>query len=484
MMSFRKLAAGGLAVALLAIPLATMLFLTGCRKLEQLVLDTNLTPDTRVTSSPPPMSDGQPGPTNYRVHLYWDGTDPDGFVVAYHYAWDDTVPPYGAVDSPWQLTTVTDSLFRALIDGGHSQRHTFYVRSVDNEGKLDPTPARVRFEAQTELPEFYYLYRVGGPMDPDQGIPDPSVKDTVLMGLPVTFVWSAWDPDGQGEPVQYSYTLDSTPFSPYGDSTRVTIPHMAAQLHDFYVKAKDETGAVCFPERYRFVMNYEPDSQIIDPPDSTGTLLVADGDTIWFRWVVRDKEQLEGLDGGLSRILIRLDNEPLEFPVDPETGEYTNEWYYTSNVPSTNPHHIAHNNNHQGGNRPHTFEIWARDIEGTFERPSTVPSDRETYVFSYNKPPHTTVLYPEEGGTVVGTAFEALWEGHDDDGEVQAYQFVLDPGVNAYVYCQVGGPYGACTGWEFEDVSPGAHQFWVRSQDNAGCWELSWNKLHFNVVDE
>ena len=121
MMSFRRLAAGAFAVALLVIPLAAMLFLTGCRKQEKVFIDSNLPPDTRLTSAPGPYSQA-----NYRIHMYWDGTDPDGFVVAYHYAWDDTVPPYSAVDSPWRLTTNSDSLFKALIDSiGETRRHTF-----------------------------------------------------------------------------------------------------------------------------------------------------------------------------------------------------------------------------------------------------------------------------------------------------------------------------------------------------------------------
>jgi hypothetical protein len=107
MMSFRRLAAGAFAVALLAVPLAATLFLTGCRKQEKLFIDTNLAPDTRLTSAPGPYTQA-----NYRIHMYWDGTDPDGFVVAYHFAWDDTVPPYGAENSPWQFTPRSDSLFK------------------------------------------------------------------------------------------------------------------------------------------------------------------------------------------------------------------------------------------------------------------------------------------------------------------------------------------------------------------------------------
>ena len=487
MMSFRRLAAGAFAVALLAVPLAAMLFLTGCRKQEKMFIDTNLAPNTRLTSAPGPYSQA-----NYRIHMYWDGTDPDGFVVAYHFAWDDTVPPYGADNSPWQFTARNDSLFKALIDSaGETRRHTFYVRAVDNEGKLDPSAARVRFDAWTVVPEITSLYRIDGPLDPS--VPDslyPDGKDTVLMLSPVQFIWAGWDPDGLGSPIQYSFKMDSNPFQAYGDSTSATYPDttidppnppISAGTHFFYVKARDETGAENFPENYKFVMNFEPDSEILEPECQSGTLTVLDGDTIRFRWTARDKEQLEGMGGGLSRILIRLDNEQLEFPVDPETGEYVTEWYYTSGLPSSDPHHIKHDNNNQGGNESHLFEIWSRDVEGTFERPSDEPEDRETFEFWYNEPPTSEVTFPAHGETLCPD-FEILWEGYDSDGDVAAYQFVLDPRVNAYRVCQVG-PGESCTSWFYEDVQPDTtHEFRVRAQDNAGCWEETWNTVTFFVT--
>jgi len=484
MMSFRRLAAGALAVALLAIPLVAMLFLTGCRKQEKVFVDANLAPDTRLTSAPGPAEDGGPGSSNYRIHLYWGGTDPDGFVVAYHFAWDDTVPPYGAENSPWRFTANSDSLFRALIDTvGQTRRHTFYVRAIDNEGKLDPSPARVRFDAWTDVPVIDFLYRIGGPLDPDSPGYNPDRKDTVLMGSPVRLIWSGWDPDGLGASVEYSHRLDSNPFSPYGDSTGITIPTISSGTHFFYVKAKDETGAENFPENYKFVMNFEPDSNIIEPLDLSGTLTVLDGDTIRFRWSAHDKEELEGQGGGLYQIWINLDNDFLKgFTVDPETGHYVDEWYFTSNTSQADSHYIASRNSPQGGNAPHLFEIWARDVEGTFERPSPVPEDRETFVFWYNEPPTSEVIFPAPGETLCPD-FEIIWDGGDIDGEVAAFQFVLDPWANAYRVCQVD-PEDPCTSWTYENVQADTvHEFRVRAQDSSGCWEETWNIVQFYVEE-
>ena len=494
MMSFRKLAAGAFAVALLVIPLAALLFLTGCRKQAKIFVDENFAPDTRLTSAPGPYSQ-----TNYRIHMYWDGIDPDGFVVAYHFAWDDTVPPYGAPNSPWRLTTNSDTLFKALIDSiGETRRHTFYVRAIDNEGKLDPSPARVRFDAWTVAPHIRFLYRVGGPLDPGSDNYDPGEKDTVLMGTPIEFVWDGWDPDGLGAPIQYSYRIDSNPFEPFGDDTTATypspppdsLPRVSSGTHFFYVKGKDETGAENFPENYKFVMNFEPDSHIIEPTEPTGTLTVLDGDTIRFRWSARDKEELEGQGGGLYQIWINLDNDFLKgFTVNPETGDYVSEWYFTSNVSQSDSHYIASRNSPQGGNSAHLFEIWARDVEGTFERPSELPEDRETYTFSYNRAPTSEIVFPADGDTLCPD-FEILWEGEDVDGEIAAYQFVLNPWASAYRVCQVDLPEQACTSWTYEDIEPTGppplpeyHEFRVRAQDNSGCWEESWNTIRFYVKE-
>ena len=481
MMSFRRLAASALAVALIGIPLAAMLFLTGCRKQEKVFIDSNLAPDTRLTRAPGPYDQA-----NYRIHLYWDGTDPDGYVAAYHFAWDDTVPPYGAPNSPWYMTPKSDSLFKALIDTvGETKRHTFYVRAVDNEGKLDPTPARIRFDAYTVRPVIEYLYRVDGPEDPDPDNEnyDPGRKDTVLMYTPVKFVWDGFDPDGLGAPIDYSYRLDSNPDSPFTDTTSVTIPSVGSGTHFFYVKAKDETGAENFPEDYKFVMNFEPDSEITHPTDWSGEYVVPDGDTIWLRWVVRDKEQIAGVDGpsGVEQIWISLDNDFLKgIKVDSLTGEYLNEWYFTSNTTLADSHYIESRNSPQGGNASHIFEIRSRDVEGTFERTCTTVADKEKFTFFYNKPPDSEVVFPAEGQTVC-PEFEVLWEGVDEDGEIGAFQYVLDPGQNAYRVCQVQ-PDQACTSREYQAL-PGEHQFRVRAQDNAGCWELSWNIVNFFVAE-
>ncbi len=464
MMSFRRLAATALAVALVSLPLAAMLFMTGCRKEQEVFLDTNLAPNTELTSAPGPFSQA-----NYRVHLYWSGTDPDGYIKAYYFAWDDTAP------SSWNYTTKTESLFKAVIDtAGETRRHTFYVRSVDNEGKLDPSPARIRFDAWTVVPVIDSLYRVSGPADPNSANYDPTYKDTVLMGTPCTFRWMGVDPDGMGAPVYFSYRIDSNPFSEYGLGTETTQSNISSGTHFFYVKGEDETGAESFPSNYKFVMYYEPDSEITQPPEASGTLTIPDKQRVVFHWTVRDKEQIEGVGGGIKEVWIELDTGfQKRFTVG--DADYQEHWMFTSDTLSQSEHYIVSKNMPTGGNRPHQFRVYAKDVEDRFETPSTNPADRERYDFWYNFPPTTVITEPADGATVCPD-FTVQWEGTDVDGSIDKYQYVLDPTVSSWKISEN-------TSFEATLVDTGWHEFRVRALDDAGCWEQTYKTIRIYVQE-
>jgi len=474
-----------LLLALGAIVVGTLL-LNGCRKKDEVFIDTNLAPDTRLTSAPGPLDQA-----NYRVHLYWEGSDLDGYVTGFYFAWDDTL------GSSWEYTSLSDSLFKAVIDtAGETRRHTFYVRSVDNEGKLDPSPARIRFDAWTVVPVVDSLRRLDGPLDPTSPDYDPTAKDTVLMGSPCSFRWTGYDPDGEGEPVDFSYRLDSNPFTDWDAVTAAEYEDISSGTHFFYVKARDETGAENFPENYKFVMNYDPDSEIVLPVEESGTLTIADNDTIWFEWNLRDREELEGADGGVVEVWIRLDRSLLlRLPLD-DPG-YTNRWYFTSTVSPDDPHYIRSQNEPTGGNRSHRFVIYAKDVEGRFETPSPNPEDREIYDFWYNFPPTTEILEPANMGTVAcwswadstltPSTFTIDWESTDVDGSIQEYQFVFNPKVWGWAttnQSSVTYP-NATIPIETEDgrlpYTPGLYEFRVRARDSSDCWEEDYQIIQFYI---
>lgn len=476
MTSFRRLAGSALAVVLLGMPLVALVFVVGCRKSRVLDVETNLAPDTRLASAPASYTQ-----TSYRVHLYWQGDDPDGYVASFYFAWDDTMPAPGSVGSVWEWTTRTDSLFEATIDNDTETRfHIFYVRAVDNEGMMDPVPARIRFTAATQQGVIDSLYRLYGPEDPAGGNYSPGYEDTVLMGTPCEFVWSGYDPDGLGAPVEFSYRLDSNAYGPFSDDTYVAISDIRSRMHIFWVRTRDETGSTSFPESYEFVMNYEPDSHILEPEDSTGTRTFADRQDVWFRWTARDKEEIVPgpVGGGVKEVWIELDSGFQKgFSVSDSTG-YGGEWYFTSSTYPASEHYIASTNVHVGaggGNRPHEFRVYAKDIEDRFETPSEIPTDREIYGFMYNFPPTTEIFHPSPGATVCPD-FTAEWQGTDVDGGITAYQYCLDPRINSFRETEA-------TFIEYENISPGEHEFWVAARDSSECWEEGYNKVVFWVEE-
>ena len=87
------------------------------------------------------------------VEVSWSGTDPDGVVTAFDVRSfpNDAAPG----DGGWNRTTRRDSTIRLGIPAGASTAEVVVeVRSVDNDGQLDPTPARTVFPIVNSNPEL------------------------------------------------------------------------------------------------------------------------------------------------------------------------------------------------------------------------------------------------------------------------------------------------------------------------------------------
>ncbi len=212
--------------------------------------------------------------------------------------------------------------------------------------------------------------------------------------------------------------------------------------------------------------NQPPTSEITHPTEPSGTVTVADGDSIIFRWRAVDPEEWSRCTGGVAAIEIRLGTEPpIVFDCPPDTGE----WWFCSSADTAGGHHISSTNQPTGGNRQHEFSVRAQDIRGLWES----EQDAARYQFWYNFPPSTEVLFPQPG-QVVGSTFTILWSGVDPDGQVVEYQYALDPAVN---------PFSATADTQLvcQDTVPGQHEFWVRAKDNAGCWSSDYACVSFAV---
>lgn len=318
-------------------------------------------------------------------------------------------------------------------------------------------PSRRPDEATT-MPMCISLYRVGGTHDPVSPDYNPSVADTALMHVPHTFAWNGRDPHGLCDPLLFRHRLDGDAFSEWAPDTTSTIDGLADGGHDLVV----QPGCPRTPgieDLFGFVVNFDPDSRIVEPTDESGTPTVPDGDTLWVRVVAHDREELEGAGGGVAQVVIEMGGDLLSF-VPPEAAE----WWWSSSADPVSEHYIESRNSPQGGNALHLIRVNALDVDGRWEE------NGESYTFWYNFPPTVVITYPADGDTV-GSDFTIRLDGDDPDGEVALYQYVLDAAYNAYETTESDEIH-------FVDA-PGSHDFRVRAQDGSGCWSESWTIIHF-----
>jgi hypothetical protein len=110
---------------------------------------------------------------NSSVLLTWYGTDGDGYITGYWLSIDN---------ENWTYTTSQDSTFLFDIPAGQDSADiNFFVRAVDNDENLDPSPAFLVVPLINTPP--------GAAILDDRGPSDTSF-------IAATFFWQASDPDG------------------------------------------------------------------------------------------------------------------------------------------------------------------------------------------------------------------------------------------------------------------------------------------------
>lgn len=111
---------------------------------------------------------------NSEVHIRWWGDDPDGIVVGFEYTFDQT---------NWRFIDKNDSVFvLSPPPGQDTVDFNFQVRSIDNEGEVDPTPASLLYPIKNSNPTIAFV--VAGA--------NPTISFPV-----VRYNWTASDPDGE-----------------------------------------------------------------------------------------------------------------------------------------------------------------------------------------------------------------------------------------------------------------------------------------------
>jgi hypothetical protein len=299
--------------AALIVALLLILLLPACRR-EQEPLDRNRAPETYLTSSPMETT-----ATDYRVRMYWHGTDEDGIVERYMWYISDTLltlDPDRFPDSEqrdWnpaqriadylrgRFTTKTDTvfIFKGFDDRNLAQinRQAFHIVAIDDGGRIDESPARIQFLARVRgIPEVQFWLNYGGDDKPYV----PNALDTISMFTPFTVRFFAttinnvitgyrWSYGGTVYP---DYNNDGSPdwLVPESQDQIVSIPlsntredRLPSGTFNFKVVARDEAGALSTSDILsgegvcRVVINHDPDSEILYgdclyTPQSSGVL--------------------------------------------------------------------------------------------------------------------------------------------------------------------------------------------------------------------
>ncbi|NBC26401.1 MAG: hypothetical protein GVY08_06045 [Bacteroidetes bacterium] len=152
-----------------------LLLISGCDTSLDGNLNENLPPTTNLTVDNIEVDDENR--LSSRVDISWWGDDPDGFITGYEFAIADTS------EGNWSFTTQTDSTFILPISPGQETDDVlFAVRSIDNEGAIDPGGASVRFPLRNSAPTTE-MNTLELPPDTTYGL--------------FSFGWSISDPDGR-----------------------------------------------------------------------------------------------------------------------------------------------------------------------------------------------------------------------------------------------------------------------------------------------
>jgi hypothetical protein len=275
-------------------------FIPACRK-EAPPLDRNRAPRTFITSAPPETTEA-----DYRVHMYWRGTDEDGIVTRYIWYISDTVMTLDPIHNPdaelvdWnpearrsdyvlgRFTAKNDSIF--IFEGFDESRlalvnrQAFHIAAIDDAGKIDPSPARLQFLARvTGIPTVEFWTMIYGEENPF----DFNNLDTISMGTPfsVKFLGSTVNNAITG----YRWSYEGNIYPDYNNDgiTDWLIPNinppetvqidlantgeeaLADGIFYFKVIARDEAGALSASNILTgdgvcvVVINHDPNTKII-----------------------------------------------------------------------------------------------------------------------------------------------------------------------------------------------------------------------------
>ena len=292
-----------------------------------------------------PDTTARPDTAASTLVLHWYGEDPDGEVIGYEWAWDDTVSTSIDIDSTWWRN---DSAFTEPIDTPDSitvdtttvgpwaftedvmdtfyvkiretfNYFTFYIRAIDNDSAADSTPSRMTFPIINSPPTVQL---------PVGLLNNYSSVHSQTLGYQ-SFSWTGSDPDGNETISGYELALADTSFHWDPDTTindtirfagldwsvhldSLTVSHTFSGIepgcYRMFLRSYDIAGA------YSRVIYYPETTGVWEVIEAKGNILYV-GDNIFYP--VGDtiyKRVLDSLD--LDYTALRFAERPFYYPQD------------------------------------------------------------------------------------------------------------------------------------------------------------------------
>jgi len=179
----------------------------------------NQLPETRISLDTIALSG--PDRLNSVVQLSWLGSDADGYVAAYELR---------VAGGEWRRSTRTDStLVLAIPAGIDTADLAVEVRSIDNEGGVDPSPARLVVPIKNSPPSAEFL---------DASFPEAAVWNAL------TFQWIASDPDGASSITDVELRVNGGSWRPIDPNQKlVSLVLTASGATELYYGSQESAAA-------------------------------------------------------------------------------------------------------------------------------------------------------------------------------------------------------------------------------------------------
>ena len=474
--------------------------MTSCAK-DPLRVDRNRPPQTFLVSAP-----AESASASYRIHLYWRGEDPDGYVAGFLWSWDDSSV------SAFRFTTKTDSTFdlavndSATLVSGTSQTqpstvraHTFFIRAVDNLGKADPTLAvfnRRVYNATTLKPTVRFV----------GAIPSGVGADTLRDGEPFKVCWTGNDADGYVAYYRYDIGPHSTPLSAdtcasFNDASDPKSLPLSSGLYTLTVTAVDNAFAMSDPGAGKIflVVNRDPETWIEPRGDYPKGYYIqhfnhgeevnipgefAPGDripyrsTVWWKWGGTDPDG--GPDSCISGWSVGLfpgTRDNFEPYVIGFLDHLSATQRFTTNDPTIlGPLGFTEQILDSLDAGPMLFRVTSRDCSGRLD------GTPASFAFSVNWPPVLTAIGYEDVAPGGIPSKRIFWTSDDlEDGLTKGAQITLD-GIERIELLnseqEIILPES-----RFISLSPSnPHSVSVRVKDRAGVFSENTLSVEFNVT--